>query len=393
MKTGLAEADQQFAQEVREFVQARLPADIRRKVQRGLRLERDDYQRWHALLHERGWGTPHWPVAHGGPGWTPMQRYIFGEESLLGHAPRVINAGIALVGPMLIAFGSPGQRERFLPGIRDSRCWWAQGYSEPEAGSDLASLRTRAVVDGDDFVVDGHKIWTSYGHFADMFFCLVRTNPDVKPQEGISMLLIDARSPGITVRPIRTLEGGTDLNEVFFDGVRVPRDHLVGEVDKGWTYAKQTLSNERTGIAGVAACKQQLARARRLAESQGMLHDPLVRARLAELDMQTLALECMGLKAMSPGAPSRLGPAAASALKVRGTELRQDIYSLLVQLAGPHAIPFVPEALEDDFDGQLPSPEDCIAVAANCLDARKLSLYGGSNEVQRNLIAKALFSA
>jgi alkylation response protein AidB-like acyl-CoA dehydrogenase len=225
-----------------------------------------------------------------------------------------------------------------------------------------------------------------------MFFCLVRTNPDVKPQEGISMLLIDARSPGITVRPIRMLEGGTDLNEVFFDDVRVPRENLVGEIDKGWTYAKQTLSNERTGIAGVAACKQQLARARRLAESQGLQDDALVRARLAELEMQTLALEFMGLKAMSPGAISRLGPAAASALKVRGTELRQDIHALLLQLAGPHAIPFVPAALDAELEGELPSPDDCIAVAANYLDARKLSLYGGSNEVQRNLIAKALFS-
>ncbi len=393
MKTGLTEADECFALEVRTFVQERLPDDIRRKVERGSRLQRSDYQRWHALLHERGWGTPNWPVAFGGPGWTPLQRYIFGEETLLGHAPRVVNSGIALVGPMLIAFGNQEQRGRFLPGIRDSSTWWAQGYSEPEAGSDLASLRTAAVCDGDHFIVNGHKIWTSYGHFADMLFCLVRTNLDVKPQEGISMLLIDARSPGITVRPIRMLEGGTDLNEIFFDNVRVPRENLVGELDKGWTYAKQTLSNERTGIAGVASCKQQLVRATRLAQSQGLLDDPLVRARLAELDMQTLALEYMGLKAMSQATPSRLGNAVASVLKVRGTELRQDIYGLLLQLAGPHAIPFVPEALEEGFTDELPSPNDCIGVSANYLDARKLSIYGGSNEVQRNLIAKALLSA
>ena len=393
MKFEYAQADRAFAREVREFVREKLPADIRRKVEQGLRLERSDLQRWHVLLDKRGWGAPHWPVEHGGTGWTAMQRHIFGEECLLGHAPRVTNAGISLVGPLLIAFGSEKQKQRFLPGIRNSSSWWAQGYSEPESGSDLASLRTRAVRDGSDFIVSGHKIWTSYAHFADWIFCLVRTNLDVKPQMGISMLLIDAHSPGVKIRPIRMLEGGNDLNEVFFDEVRVPGENLVGECDMGWTYAKHTHSNERTGIAGVAACKQQLARLKKLAARQGLMEDALLRGRIAELDMQAMALEYMGLKIFSANRVTRTSSAAPSILKVRGTELRQAIYSLMVQVAGPDAVPFQPEAFEDGFEGDLVSPADCMGLAANYLDARKLSIYGGANEVQRNLIAKALFTS
>ena len=392
MKYQFSAADEAFAHEVRTFVRERLPHDIRDKVARGMRLERQDFQRWHALLCERGWGTPNWPVAYGGPGWTPMQRHIFGEECLLGNAPRVVNSGLGLVGPMLIAFGSEEQKARYLPGMRDSSTWWAQGYSEPDSGSDLASLRTRAVREGDHFIVNGHKIWTSYAHFCDMLFCLVRTNPDVKPQEGISMLLIDARSPGVTIRPIPMLEGGTDLNEVFLDNVRVPVENVVGEVDKGWTYAKHTLGNERTGIAGVASCKQQLARLKDLAAMQGLLGDPLIRARVAELEMQTMALEFMGLKILSTNVKTSTSAVAPSILKVFGTELRQQIYSLLVQVAGPQALPFTPEAFHADFEGEWASPVELMSVAANYFDARKLSIYGGANEVQRNLIAKSVLA-
>ena len=398
MKYAFSAADQAFAEEVRSFVRTQLPTDIRDKVARGMRLERADIQLWHARLHARGWGTPQWPVAHGGTGWTPMQRYIFSEECLLGHAPRVVNSGLGLVGPMLIAFGSEAQREKFLPGIRDSSTWWAQGYSEPDSGSDLASLRTRAVREGQGFRVSGHKIWTSYAHFCDMLFCLVRTEPEGKPQEGISMMLIDARSPGVSIRPIAMLEGGTDLNEVFLDDVWVPAENLVGEINKGWTYAKHTLGNERTGIAGVASCKQQLARLKELASRQAdgagvLLDDPLIRARLAELEMQTMALEFMGLKIMSAEATSVTSAVAPSILKVFGTELRQSIYSLMLQVAGPEAIPFTPEAFHANFSGDLASPLELMSVAANYLDARKLSIYGGANEVQRNLIAKSLLAA
>ena len=398
MKYQFSREDEDFTREVREFVRTRLPADIKRKVELGLRLERADFQRWHEILDARGWGVIHWPEEYGGPGWTPMQRYIFGEETLLGGAPRVVNSGVALVGPMLIKFGSQVQKERYLPGIRNTATWWAQGYTEPESGSDLASLRTRAVREGEGFVVNGHKIWTSYAQWCDMLFVLTRTNLDVKPQEGISMLLINAKSPGITIRPIRMLEGGTDLNEVFFDNVRVPLENLVGEIDKGWTYAKQTLGNERTGIAGVASCKQQLARARKLAARQrtargSLLDDPVIRQRIAELDMQTLALEFMGLRIMSSNQGSRVPSAVPSMLKVRGTELRQEIYALLVQIAGPDAAPFTPEAFVDGYEGALSSAPELMGLAANYYEARKLSIYGGSNEVQRNLISKALFAA
>ena len=231
-----------------------------------------------------------------------------------------------------------------------------------------------------------------------MLFCLVRTEPEGKPQEGISMMLIDARSPGVSIRPIAMLEGGTDLNEVFLDDVWVPAENLVGEINKGWTYAKHTLGNERTGIAGVASCKQQLARLKELASRQAdgagvLLDDPLIRARLAELEMQTMALEFMGLKIMSAEATSVTSAVAPSILKVFGTELRQSIYSLMLQVAGPEAIPFTPEAFHANFSGDLASPLELMSVAANYLDARKLSIYGGANEVQRNLIAKSLLAA
>ncbi|MFM8864697.1 MAG: acyl-CoA dehydrogenase family protein, partial [Limnohabitans sp.] len=362
MKLQFTPEEEAFRLEVREYVKTRLPADIKRKVELGLRLEHEDYVTWFRILESRGWLTPSWPVAHGGPGWSHVQRYIFDEETLLGGAPRIIASGIQMLGPVLIAYGTEEQKKKYLPDIRQSNTWWAQGFSEPGAGSDLATIRTTAVLepDGKHFVVNGHKIWTSYAHFCDMLFCLVRTNPDVKPQEGISMLLIDARSPGVTIRPIPMLEGGTDLNEVFLDNVRVPVENVVGEVDKGWTYAKHTLGNERTGIAGVASCKQQLARLKDLAAMQGLLGDPLIRARVAELEMQTMALEFMGLKILSTNVKTSTSAVAPSILKVFGTELRQQIYSLLVQVAGPQALPFTPEAFHADFEGELASPVELM---------------------------------
>jgi hypothetical protein len=399
MKLEFSPADEAFRQEVRRFVQERLPARIQRKVELGLRLEHEDYVTWFRILEERGWITPGWPVEHGGPGWTPLQRYIFDEETLLGGAPRIIASGIQMLGPVLIAFGTPEQKAKYLPDIRHSNTWWAQGFSEPGAGSDLAALRTTAVLepDGRHFVVNGHKVWTSYAQWCSMMFALVRTNPNAaKPQEGISFLLIDMASPGVQVRPIRMLEGGEDLNEVFLDNVRVPVENLVGELHKGWTCGKYLLGHERTGIAGIGSCKQQLARARRLAQQQGLAEDPLLRARLAQFEIELLALEFTALRLLSPNQGSRVPAVEASMLKVRGTELRQAIYELLVEIAGPHAVPFdaehqrleVLEALDEP-----PAPAELGSLAANCLDARKLSIYGGANEVQRNLIAKAVLSA
>jgi len=397
MKLAFSVADEAFRQEVRAFVAAKLPADIKRKVELGLRLEHADYVTWFRILEARGWLTPGWPVEYGGPGWNHVQRYIFDEETLLGGAPRIIASGIQMLGPVLIAFGTPEQKAKYLPDIRQSNTWWAQGFSEPGAGSDLAAVRTSAVLepDGKHFVVNGHKVWTSYAQWCSMMFALVRTDPSAaKPQQGISFLLIDMASPGLTVRPIRMLEGGTDLNECFLDNVRVPVENLVGELHKGWSYGKYLLGHERTGIAGIGSCKQQLLRARRLAGEQGLGDDPLIAARLAQFEVELLALEYTALRLLSAHQHSRVPAVEASLLKVRGTELRQAIYELLVDIAGPDALPFSAEAqFLEALDGELAAPAELGTLAANCLDARKLSIYGGANEVQRNLIAQAVLAA
>ncbi|MDP3926208.1 MAG: acyl-CoA dehydrogenase family protein [Hydrogenophaga sp.] len=396
MKLQFSAADEAFRLEVRAFVKDKLPADIRRKVELGLRLEHADYVTWFRILEARGWLTPGWPVEHGGPGWNHVQRYIFDEETLLGGAPRIIASGIQMLGPVLHAFGTEEQKRQYLPDIRQSNTWWAQGFSEPGAGSDLATVRTTAVLepDGKHFVVNGHKVWTSYAHWCSMMFALVRTDPHAsKPQEGISFLLIDMASPGLTVRPIRMLEGGTDLNECYLDNVRVPVGNLVGELHKGWSYGKYLLGHERTGIAGIGSCKQQLARARQLAQQQGLGDDPVLQARLAQFDVELMALEFTALRLLSDHQQSRTPGVEASMLKVRGTELRQAIFEALVDIAGPDAVPFSLEAQSLEHLDEAVTDPTLVALAANCLDARKLTIYGGTNEVQRNLIARATLDA
>ena len=396
MKLQFTPEEEAFRLEVREFVKTRLPADIKRKVELGLRLEHEDYVTWFRILESRGWLTPSWPVAHGGPGWNHVQKYIFDEETLLGGAPRIIASGIQMLGPVLIAFGTEEQKRKYLPDIRQSNTWWAQGFSEPGAGSDLAAVRTTAVLepDGKHFVVNGHKVWTSYAHWCSMMFALVRTDPDAsKPQEGISFLLIDMNSPGLTVRPIRMLEGGTDLNECYLDNVRVPVENLVGELHKGWGYGKFLLGHERTGIAGIGSCKQQLARARQVAQQQGLGDDPLLQARLAQFEAELMALEFTALRLLSPNQQSRTPGVEASMLKVRGTELRQAIYETLVDIAGPNAVPFSLAAQQLEHLDEAVVDESLVTLAANCLDSRKVTIYGGTNEVQRNLIARATLDA
>lgn len=396
MQLQFSEADEAFRHEVRAFVRERLPTDIRRKVELGLRLEHADYVTWFRILEARGWLTPGWPVEHGGPGWSHVQRYLFDEETLLAGAPRIIASGIQMLGPVLIAFGTDEQKKKYLPDIRQSNTWWAQGFSEPGAGSDLAAVRTTAVLepDGKHFVVNGHKVWTSYAQWCSMMFALVRTDPQAaKPQEGISFLLIDMNSPGLSVRPVRMLEGGTDLNECFLDDVRVPVENLVGELHKGWSCGKYLLGHERTGIAGIGSCKQQLARARKLADQEGLGADPLLQARLAQFGVELMALEFTALRLLSANQQSRIPAVEASMLKVRGTELRQAIYETLLDIAGPHAVPFSAEAQFLEHLDQAAVDESLAALAANCLDARKLTLYGGTSEVQRNLIARAALDA
>lgn len=395
MKLAFSPEDEAFRAEVRAFVQAQLPADIRRKVELGQRLGQADYVTWFQRLEARGWLTPGWPVEHGGPGWTAVQKYLFDEETLLGGAPRIVASGIQMLGPVLIRHGKPEQQARYLPDIRASRTWWAQGFSEPGAGSDLASLRTRAELtpDGSHFVVDGHKVWTSYAAWCSMMFALVRTDPQpAKPQQGISFLLIDMASPGVTVRPIRTLDGGADLYEVFLDRVQVPVANLVGELHRGWGCAKFLLGHERTGIAGIGSCKQQLARARALAAAQGLADDPLLQARLDGHAVELIALESTALRWLCHGQRSAVPQVEASMLKVVGTELRQAIHETLLEIGGALALPWAPDATEPDLADPL-TPPALAMLAANALDARKLSIYGGSNEVQRNVIAQALLAA
>lgn len=385
-----------FRLEVRAFVKAHLPADIRRKVELGLRLEHADYVTWFRILQARGWLTPGWPVQHGGPGWSHVQRYIFDEETLLGGAPRIIASGIQMLAPVLLAFGTEAQKQQYLPDILASNTWWAQGFSEPGAGSDLAAVRTTAVLepDGKHFVVNGHKVWTSYAHWCSMMFALVKTDPNAaKPQEGISFLLIDMKSPGLTVRPIRMLEGGNDLNECYLDNVRVPVENLVGELHKGWSYGKYLLGHERTGIAGIGSCKQQLARARALADRQGLGEDALLQNKLMQFEVELMALEFTALRLLSAHQQSKTPGVEASMLKVRGTELRQAIFETLVDIAGPDAVPFSAEAQFLEHLDAAAQDESLATLAANCLDSRKLTIYGGTNEVQRNLIAKATLDA
>lgn len=385
-----------FRLEVRAFVQANLPVDIRRKVELGLRLEHADYVTWFRILQARGWLTPGWPVQHGGPGWSHVQRYIFDEETLLGGAPRIIASGIQMLAPVLLAFGTEAQKQQYLPDILASNTWWAQGFSEPGAGSDLAAVRTTAVLepDGRHFVVNGHKVWTSYAHWCSMMFALVKTDPNAaKPQEGISFLLIDMKTPGLTVRPIRMLEGGNDLNECYLDNVRVPVQNLVGELHKGWSYGKYLLGHERTGIAGIGSCKQQLARARALAEQQGLGEDALLQNKLMQFEVELMALEFTALRLLSTHQQSKTPAVEASMLKVRGTELRQAIFETLVDIAGPDAVPFSAEAQFLEHLDAAAQDDNLVTLAANCLDSRKLTIYGGTNEVQRNLIAKATLDA
>lgn len=385
-----------FRLEVRAFVKAHLPDDIRRKVALGLRVEHADYVTWFRILQGCGWLTPGWPLQHGGPGWDHVQRYIFDEETLLGGAPRIIASGIQMLAPVLLAFGTEAQKQKYLPDILNSNTWWAQGFSEPGAGSDLAAVRTTAALDpdGKHFVVNGHKVWTSYAQWSSMMFALVKTDPNAaKPQEGISFLLIDMQTPGLTVRPIRMLEGGSDLNECYLDNVRVPVENLVGELHKGWSYGKYLLGHERTGIAGIGSCKQQLARARSLAEQQGLGEDVLLQNKLMQFEVELMALEFTALRLLCAHQQSKTPGVEASMLKVRGTELRQAIFETLVEISGPDAVPFSAEAQFLEHLDVAAQADSLATLAANCLDSRKLTIYGGTNEVQRNLIAKATLEA
>ncbi|CAB3937172.1 acyl-CoA dehydrogenase family protein [Achromobacter insolitus] len=383
--------ERQFREEVRAFATDKLPQDIRDKVLRHQRLERDDYVRWHNILADRGWGAPNWPVEHGGTGWSALQRLIFEVECFKAGAPRLLPFGLSMIGPVLMKYGSAEQQARLLPRIIRVEDWWCQGYSEPGSGSDLASLSTRAVRDGDTYIVNGQKTWTTLAQYADWMFCLVRTDPEARAQRGISMLLLDMQSPGVTVRPIRTLDGGHDVNEVWLENVRVPAANLVGVENQGWTYAKYLLGHERTGIAGLGHCHRELSVLKHMAaraNSRGrpLLADSRFRDRISRIEVDIMALEMLLLRVASSndGTP---GP-EASVLKIRGSEIQQDLAMLQMEVAGPDAWPYDPDWLQADNGYSGPGPEMAAAAGAGYADMRKTSIYGGTTEVQKGIIAR-----
>ena len=395
MDMKLTPEEEAFRQEVRAFIKEALPPGLAAKVKSGKHLGREDYLTWQRALGAKGWLAPHWPVEHGGTGWTPVQKHIFEEECVAAGAPRVVAFGLTMLGPVLIKYGSEAQKAHYLPRILSSEDWWAQGYSEPGSGSDLASLQTRAVRQGDHYIVNGQKTWTTLGQHADMLFCLVRTDPTAKLQEGISFLLIDMKSPGVEVRPIILLEGEHEVNEVWLTDVKVPVENLVGEENKGWTYAKYLLTYERTGIAGVGFSKQALSNLKRIAARQRqhgrpLSEDPLFAARMAKVEIDLKAMEVFNLRIVSAAGEGKVPGAESSYLKIKGTQIRQELTDLIRRAVGPYAMPFVPEAFEEGYNEEPIGPDGAMTASKNYFNLRKISIYGGSNEIQRNIISKHL---
>jgi alkylation response protein AidB-like acyl-CoA dehydrogenase len=388
MDIALSKEDRAFAERMRAFFTSEVPADIRDRLARGEHATRDDIVATQRILNAHGLAVPHWPLEWGGQDWTPLQRHLWAEEMTLAHVPPPIVFNTAMVGPVIATFGNQEQKERFLPATANADIWWSQGFSEPNAGSDLASLKTTAAREGDEYVVNGQKTWTTYGQYGDWIFCLVRTDPEAQKQRGISFLLIDMRSPGVTVRPIHLIDGGYEVNEVFFDNVRVPADQLVGEENKGWTYAKFLLGNERTSNAGVGMIKNRIARLKRLAGP--LLDDPLLRARVTRLEVETMALEMSVLRVLAREAslPEGMPDPVSSVLKLKGSQLQQEASEILVDVMGPAALAYRETAeVPDDF---APLPEGAIDALPTYFNWRKASIYAGSNEVQRGIIAKAI---
>ena len=382
-----------FRREIRAWVAENLPPEISHKVRNALRLSKDDMQRWTQILGKKGWHGWAWPKQFGGPGWNAIQRHLFEEECALAGAPRVPPFGPVMVAPVIMAFGSPEQQKRHLPGIMSGEVWWSQGYSEPGSGSDLASLKCRAERRGDYYLVNGQKTWTTLGQYGDWIFCLVRTSSEGKPQTGISFLLIDMKSPGITVRPIITLDGEHEVNEVWFDNVEVPADNLVGEENKGWTYAKYLLAHERTNIADVNRAKRELEHVKRIAKAEGVYEDTRFRDEIAKLEVDIIALEMMVLRVISAEKSGKQSLDVAGLLKIRGSEIQQRYTELMMLAAGPYSLPFIHDAMEAGWQGDYVGAAHCAPLAATYFNYRKTTIYGGSNEVQRNIVAQTVLGA
>jgi alkylation response protein AidB-like acyl-CoA dehydrogenase len=395
MNVNYSAEDLAFRDVVRKFLDEKYPADIRHKQDNGIVLSKDDTVRWQKILYEQGWAAVNWPTEYGGTGWSAIQKHIFNDELAAANAPDMIPFGVKMVAPVIYTFGSEEQRARFLPDILMSNVWWCQGYSEPGAGSDLASLKTRADRNGDHYIVNGTKTWTTLGQFADWIFCLVRTSSDVaRRQEGISFLLIDMSTPGVTVQPIITIEGDHEVNEVHFEDVAVPVENLVGEEGKGWTYGKVLLQHERTNIAGVARSKYRMKRLReKTAHSvhggRPLLEDRNFARKLAAVEIELKALEYTELRTLAAVSIGKAPGPESSILKVKGTEIQQAIDSLFVEAAGYYSLPYVPEQYRVEF----PADERIgfgveTKSSLRYFNNRKASIYGGSNEIQKNIISK-----
>ena len=382
-----------FREEVRAFLREKVPTDLTDKVREGRHLSKADHERWHAILNARGWLANHWPREWGGTGWSAVQKFIFDNECALAHCPRTVPFGVNMLGPVLIKYGSDAQKRHWLPRILSGADWWCQGYSEPGAGSDLASVKTTAVKDasGEFYVVNGQKTWTTLGHHANMIFCLVRTNKEAKKQEGISFLLIDMATPGVEVRPIITLDGEHEVNEVFFTDVKVPVANLVGEEHKGWTCAKFLLTYERTNIAGVGFSVAALERLKSVAQrvkknGKPLADDPLFAARLAHVEIELENMKTTNLRVIAAVAGGGAPGAESSMLKIKGTVIRQELNALMRRAMGPHALAFI----EEGEAGPAGAQPEALHATPQYFNNRKLSIFGGSNEIQKNIISKMI---
>ena len=382
--------EQAFREEVRTWVHAHLPETISHKVHNALRLTREDMQSWAKTLGRKGWLGYGWPEQFGGPGWNAVQKHLFEEECALAGAPRIVPFGPVMVAPVIMAFGNTAQQQRFLPGIASGEVWWSQGYSEPGSGSDLASLKTRAERVGDTYIVNGQKTWTTLAQFGDWIFCLVRTSTEGKPQTGISFLLIDMKSKGVSVRPIKLLDGECEVNEVWFDNVEVPAENLIGEENKGWNYAKYLLAHERTNIADVNRAKRELERLKRIAKAEGVWEDMRFRDEIAKLEVDVIALEMMVLRVLSAEKSGKQSLDIAGLLKIRGSEIQQRYSELMMLAAGPFSMPFIEEAMAAGWQGDHVGAAHCAPLASTYFNMRKTTIYGGSNEVQRNIVAQTV---
>ncbi len=387
--------DNAFRADIRAWLDANVPHPLRAKVLNHKRLNREDYANWHALLGTRGWSVVAWPKEYGGPGWNPTQRHIWDEECSRIGAPAVLPFGVSMVAPVIMKYGSDEQKSYYLPRILDGTDWWCQGYSEPGSGSDLASLRTRAERQGDHYIVNGQKTWTTLGQHADMMFCLVRTDSGAKKQEGITFLLIDMKTPGVTVRPIITLDEDHEVNEVFLEDVKVPVQNRVGDENRGWTYAKYLLGHERTGIARVGQSKRELVFLKKFASEQrksgrSLLDDPVFAAKVASVEIELMALEVTVQRVVASESDGRGPGPEASMLKIKGTEVQQALTELMLEAAGPQAAAFDPAFLEGEREHSTAGDDDAAPLAAYYFNFRKTSIYGGSNEIQKNIIAQMI---